>query len=138
MYDVDSVLPHYIVTALWSSMDESDDNGGEPMDANYGPEDLADETRATMREEVADFLNCIDLARRPGDVWDEMIGTVWQDPEQVGHDFWLTRNGHGTGFWDRYYGDQPAAELGDFLAKWSKSYGSVDLYVGDDGRIHQQ
>jgi hypothetical protein len=25
--------------------------------------------------------------------------------EQAGHDFWLTRNGHGTGFWDRkdYY-----------------------------------
>jgi len=21
--------------------------------------------------------------------------------EQAGHDFWLTRNGHGTGFWDR-------------------------------------
>ena len=20
--------------------------------------------------------------------------------EQAGHDFWLTRNGHGTGFWD--------------------------------------
>jgi len=20
---------------------------------------------------------------------------------QAGHDFWLTRNGHGTGFWDR-------------------------------------
>ena len=21
--------------------------------------------------------------------------------EQAGHDFWLTRNGHGAGFWDR-------------------------------------
>jgi hypothetical protein len=21
--------------------------------------------------------------------------------EQAGHDFWFTRNGHGTGFWDR-------------------------------------
>lgn len=27
---------------------------------------------------------------------------------QAGHDFWLSRNGHGTGFWDRdssYYSD---------------------------------
>jgi hypothetical protein len=23
------------------------------------------------------------------------------DPEQAGHDFWLTRNRHGTGFWDK-------------------------------------
>jgi hypothetical protein len=22
-------------------------------------------------------------------------------PEQLGHDLWLTRNGHGAGFWDR-------------------------------------
>jgi hypothetical protein len=26
----------------------------------------------------------------------------WEIPlKQAGHDFWLTRNGHGTGFWDR-------------------------------------
>lgn len=23
------------------------------------------------------------------------------DPAQIGHDVWLTRNGHGVGFWDR-------------------------------------
>lgn len=23
--------------------------------------------------------------------------------EQIGHDLWLTRNGHGAGFWDRPY-----------------------------------
>lgn len=23
------------------------------------------------------------------------------DPAQIGHDLWLTRNGHGAGFWDR-------------------------------------
>ena len=33
--------------------------------------------------------------------------------EQAGHDFWLTRNGHGAGFWDRpeLYGEDVAAEL---------------------------
>lgn len=30
-----------------------------------------------------------------GDLLDE-----W-DESQIGHDFWLTRCGHGTGFWDR-------------------------------------
>jgi len=34
---------------------------------------------------------------------------------QAGHDFWLTRNGHGAGFWD---GDWP--ETGDALTEASK------------------
>ncbi len=35
------------------------------------------------------------------------------DPAQVGHDIWLTRNGHGVGFWDRpkIYGEQEAKIL---------------------------
>lgn len=137
MYDVDTVLESYIKTALWSSYDESDDNGGHPMDENYSPGDLADETVKAMRADVEDFLRCIEL--EDPDVFDAMEGTVWEDPGQVGHDFWLTRNGHGAGFWDRY-SDVPrgAQELGAFLTRWSKHYGSADLYVGDDGKIYQQ
>ena len=44
--------------------------------------------------------------------------------EQAGHDFWLTRNGHGTGFWDRkdFYKDNLARRLTD----WSERFGQVD------------
>ena len=40
------------------------------------------------------------------------------DAAQLGHDLWLTRNGHGTGFWDRpeIYG-QATAELFTMVAK---------------------
>lgn len=134
MYDVDSVIDDYITCALWSSTDDHE----EPMDANYGPEDLADETRDQMRADVVDFLALIER-ERPG-VTETMQDTVWSDPGQVGHDFWLTRNGHGTGFWDRYYGDPgpgSATELGNFLAEWARSYGEAYLYVGDDRRIYQ-
>lgn len=31
--------------------------------------------------------------------------------EQAGHDFWLTRNGHGAGFWDGDYSEKHEAEL---------------------------
>ena len=50
----------------------------------------------------------------------------------AGHDFWLTRCGHGAGFWD---GDrpEPAATV---LTKASKAYGEVDLYIGDDGKVY--
>ncbi len=47
---------------------------------------------------------------------------------QAGHDFWLTRNGHGAGFWDRGRKD------GDALTKIAKSYGDAFVsiyYLGD-------
>ncbi len=52
-------------------------------------------------------------------------------PEQAGHDFWLTRNGHGAGFWD---GDWPEP-YGDMLNQGAKCYGEFDTYLGDDGLI---
>lgn len=50
---------------------------------------------------------------------------------QVGHDLWLTRNGHGTGFWDRdCYKDR------DLLSEAARKMGECDLYLGDDGQIY--
>ena len=55
------------------------------------------------------------------------------DEQQAGHDFWLTRCGHGAGFWDR--GLQQA---GDDLTEAAQAphYNTVDLYIGDDGKIY--
>lgn len=55
------------------------------------------------------------------------------DLGNIGHDLWLTRNGHGAGLWD---GDLPE-ELGQRLTDIAKSMGNVDLYVGDDGYLYQ-
>jgi hypothetical protein len=51
--------------------------------------------------------------------------------KQAGHDFWLTRNRHGAGFWDRGLG-----VIGARLSAAAKVYGSVDLYVCDDNLIY--
>ena len=53
-------------------------------------------------------------------------GLIGEDAiEQAGHDFWLSRNGHGTGFWDR----DPALYGGEYnakrLQKWAESFGEV-------------
>lgn len=45
----------------------------------------------------------------------------------LAHDFWLTRNGHGAGFWD---GDWPSA-LGEMLDHMSKQYPEQDVYASD-------
>ncbi len=49
----------------------------------------------------------------------------------IGHDFWLTRNDHGAGFWDRSLG-----ELGDNVSKISTELGGRDIYEGDDKKIY--
>ena len=50
---------------------------------------------------------------------------------QTAHDFILTRNGHGAGFWDRGYGAP-----GDRLTAAAKAYGSLNAYVGDDEKVY--
>lgn len=110
----------YIETALWSSTDNADDSGGEPLDKNYSADDIAP---STMKQMVKDCKAFYESERKS-----LAVGTDGQG----GHDFWLTRNGHGAGFWD---GDWPEPEATK-LTKASKAYGSYDLYVGDDGKIH--
>ncbi len=114
-------LSAYIECALWSSTDNADDSGGEPLDKNYDASDLSEETLGAFKRDCEAFLEA------NGDDLDESTLA----PEQAGHDFWLTRNGHGAGFWDRGLG-----ELGERLSKAAKVYGSVDLIVGSDGKIH--
>lgn len=118
--DLDDFVAAYIECALWSSNDESDESGGDPLDASYGPEDLDATAKAHMVQDCDDFVraNIADLAQLTA--------------EQAGHDFWLTRNGHGAGFWDRGLG-----AVGERLTKASKPYGSVYLYVQDGSIGHE-
>lgn len=113
--DVNHMIKAYIECALWSSTDDE----CEPLDSSYDSDDLSDSARAEMERDCEDFYaaNVVDL--------------MGIDAGQAGHDFWLTRNGHGAGFWDRGLG-----ELGERLSRAAEVYGSVDLYVGDDQRIH--
>jgi len=59
----------------------------------------------------------------------EKLGRTMRD---AGHDFWLTRNRHGAGFWDR--GDDPCLR---HLTDVSNAHGGVDLVVENDllGRL---
>lgn len=132
MRKLDNFTRGYIVAALWSTNDESTPEGGEPLDKNYDVEDLASETldcivadcEKFQRDNAADLVLYAEMMRK----YDPSQGTI---DEYAGHDFWLTRNGHGAGFWDRGLGD-----VGDRLTKASKPYGSCDLYVGDDGKVY--
>lgn len=123
-----AMVTGYIACALWSSNDESTEDGGEPMDQNYGPDDITPESRVKMFEDCANFLTTAfsTLSDLEADISYDTL-----PPEQVGHDFWLTRNGHGAGFWDRCLD-----HYGDTLTDMCVPYGESDLYVGDDKKLH--
>jgi len=116
---MDAFTRAYIEAALWSSMDDADDRGGKPLDANYSRSDIAPDTMVKI---VAD---CRAFQRHNADD----IGTEF---ERAGHDFLLTRNHHGAGFWD---GDWPH-DAGERLTAASHTASEFELYVGDDGLLH--
>lgn len=109
----------FLEAALWSSNDESRDDGGDPLDQNYGIGDFTQESLRELADDCAKFQeeNAEDL----------QVG----DDEQAGHDFWLNRNRHGAGFWD---GDWPEPQASR-LDKASKNFGEVNLYVTDGGEV---
>lgn len=118
--ELDTIFTAYITCALWSGIDYKEDGTGEPLDTDHDEDDIADESRAALFAELCEFLNAAnsaDLARL--------------DLEQIGHDFCLTRNHHGAGFWDRGIG-----AAGTRLTDLAQSFGESDLYIGDDGLIY--
>lgn len=52
--------------------------------------------------------------------------------KEAGHDFWLTRNGHGAGFWDGDWNKQH----GIHLTEVSEAFGECEVYKGDDSLIY--
>ncbi len=103
------------------------------LDSVFDLSDLAPETLAKASADCARFQSeqgeTISAAIETGEV---RCGPDFDARERAGHDFWLTRNGHGAGFWD---GDWPKP-YADTLTQAAKAFGECDLYVGDDGAIY--
>lgn len=108
----------YVEAALWSSIDDKD----VPLDKNYGPQDIAPETIEEMFADANRFRD---------ENWNDIVKGM-RSVKRAGHDFWLTRNGHGAGFWDGDWPEPQATRLTDA----AHAYGEVWLYVGDDGLIY--
>jgi len=114
-HEFDTFFHHYLTAALWSSNDDKN----QPLDHNYSFEDIDKESYNKLKEEAKRFF-------------DETYDMISHNLKGAGHDFWLTRNGHGAGFWDGDWHD----DIGDKLTEISKKYHEIDLYVGDDGKLY--
>lgn len=108
----------YIAAMQWASVDDD----CEPLEAY--------ELSALAKENAAAACDAF-LAVHGADL-DLVIGS---NPEysysSAGHDLFLTREGHGAGFWDRNLG-----HYGDVFTKYSEGLGSCNPYVGDDQLIY--
>jgi hypothetical protein len=141
MYDIDDwILTHkgltndqrtftraYAAALLWSStvmIGEDVDN-----DSEY-----ADEYSEQCSKELCEHIltDCLNFMRE----YSALIYTAAMLPDydmsQAGHDFALTRNSHGVGYWHRGLGD-----IGDELTDAAEKAGSVYLYLGDDQLLYQ-
>lgn len=105
----------YVECALWASTDDND----ESLDL-YSADDVDPKTLEQMKADCKDFIEANS----------KLLEGL--DPTQCGHDFWLTRNRHGAGFWDRGLGD-----VGQQLTEACRPYGEFNLYEAE-GVIHGQ
>jgi hypothetical protein len=121
-----SFIASYIETALWSST-YGDDNDTRNLDD--GEHDLAPETRKEMETEAGAFYD----AHSDQFQYDNITRNSEDVDAGAGHDFWLTRCGHGAGFWDGDWVEPVATQL----TNAAHEAGERDLYVGDDGVIYQ-
>lgn len=110
----------YIECALWASHDTTED-GEEIRMEDYK---LSESAKTTLTEQALAFENA------NSELIDECVARGWHR-DCAGHDYWLTRNRHGAGFWGRGLG-----ELGDKLTALAHAEGECNLYLGDDNLIY--
>ena len=103
----------YVVAALWTSEPEDEVTSG---DFEPKGESLVDSVPSYwLAQAIADC----DKFQAENETLLEQAGT----DSRNGNDYWLTRNGHGAGFWDRGYPD----EVGDALTEAAHAFGEAYL-----------
>lgn len=112
----------YVEAALW--LMSEDDEGSKTVD------DLDRGTLYAMAKDADRFALCnralIDLAGLAD--------------SRAGFCFWLSRNGHGSGYFDEADSRAPVEVVNacDRLQEAARKAGGRDLYRGDDGKIYQE
>jgi hypothetical protein len=121
---------HALIALLWSETDDDGtplDRGDYVVSPDLKTRVTAEWERFREQTEALGFDAERDCARM---LHPDNEGNPWN---AVAHDFILTRNGHGTGFWDTGRWREPWASK---LTTLAQSFGELHCYVGDDGAIY--
>ena len=109
---VKEITKHYLICALWAE--------------NIDNKSVSDISKSSLKKAKNDCMEFIEKAKgllEKADISDEMIG----------HDFFLTRNHHGTGFWDR---DEIPKEIREKLTKFAQTFPEVCVADGETVDIY--
>jgi hypothetical protein len=115
----------YLVTARWSS--------GEDDPGDLDKYEWSEQAREQAKKDCQGFIDKVKAA------FDNETADAILNKECEGllapHDFWLTRVGHGAGFWDGDWEDLD--EDGKKLTEISKTFNEhTYVYKGDDDLLY--
>lgn len=121
--DEDSVLlVDYLESILWTDTDESTPSGGYTLDKNYSILDFTKEAVLKANNDCESFMK---LAI---EILEEYDWTA----ANVARNFWLTKNHHGSGFWDdNTYEKQDRDKLTNISHQFSENY----TYINENEQI---
>lgn len=119
---VSDFIDGYISALLWSSMVYPSD--GEPVNADTF--ELSTAGRAKCESDCRAFCT------KNEEIISQAISLPGYDASQAGHDFALTRNGHGAGYWDR---ENLPIVLGELLTAASHRTGEVYAQLDDANEV---
>ena len=116
MIDHTQLLNDYLAAAIWTATDDN----GENLD-HFATFQFSDKSRERANNDLKRFVS------EAGPLLEAAIACDNYTIDMIGHDYSLTRNGHGVGFWDRGLGS-----IGDRLSKIAAKHGEVSVYVTDE------
>lgn len=126
---IKNMAASYLTASLWSSFIEG-----------YEPAEYYDEVYCTSDFTESAWRYAVDLCRDfVGKAEDLGIDIV--DVHNAGHNFWLSRNGHGSGFFDEvpslYGGQDKCLALQDLAESYGKDYVFVTDNYQLDFELHR-
>ena len=123
---LEDITTHYLACLLWIMPgDDDNENPGDDISVH----ELSPDVWRVARNDCEQF--CIAC----GPLFTDAMKRTGYGPEQWGHDFVLTRNGHGTGFWDRDALGDMGRTISDKCG-WRTPWPEKNLVIGADGAVY--
>lgn len=117
---IDSMVRHYLIAALWADSPE----GANPRITKQAIKSAKRDCMTFCQNVGYELLDEVILRHTDGYGQHPDCGKDFPVFAAMGHDLWLTRNGHGTGFWDRE--ELKVDNLGEKLTKIARNLGEAN------------
>lgn len=118
----DATWDQLLETLIWQATDDR----GKSLDYyGYDRSDIDPDQQEELKARFRAFVRAHETAI------DMYMSHTGLDMTDVAHDYILTCNGHGAGFWDRCYCGKDKCYAGDILSDAARAEGAIELFVQD-------